>query len=498
MDLSDIKKYKNYGIAVLVLVFALFALWIRLIPMLNMGNTDILEMVAMDDPLYNLRQVEVMLAQFPGYAWFEPMTLYPTGTTIYWGPLFPTIIAIFCLVTGAATRPEIIPVALLIPPLLAAVTVVVMYFTGRVFGDWKTGVLASGFTAIVAGQFLAVSFYGYIDHHIAEVLFSTVFCLAYGYALLSEKDRKIDFSDPGSYRQTLVLALLCGIAYLLGLFVMPTMILFAMIVAVFTAVQFIIDFSRNRSSDYLLVINGITFLVAIIGLLLFGFRSTLVDLSTYSVGHIYAYLGLIGGTLMLWYLARNLRGKKWYYYPGVLAGTGILLVLILFTLSPSLYTLFVYGLYAFFGQQAITNTVLEAMGWSAERAWYSFNYGLLLLAGGILVVLYNNFREEHPHHIFALTWALVMLISTWQHIRYEYYLAICIALLAAICVSFVFGILWRDRVRLVSGSSIDEGAGGTVSQETGAPSRKKHLSSPRFPMTSSTSRRRGPWPTAIR
>jgi dolichyl-diphosphooligosaccharide--protein glycosyltransferase len=473
MDLSDIKKNKNSSIAVLVLVFALFALWIRLIPMLTMGNTDILEMVAMDDPLYNLRQVEVMLAQFPGYAWFEPMTLYPTGTTIYWGPLFPTLIAIACLVTGAATRPEIIPVALLIPPLLAAVTVVVMYFTGRVFGDWKTGVLASGFTAIVAGQFLAVSFYGYIDHHIAEVLFSTVFCLAYGYALLSEKDRKIDFSDPGSYRQTLVLALLCGIAYLLGLFVMPTMILFAMIVAVFTAVQFIIDFSRNRSSDYLLVINGITFLVAIIGLLLFGFRSTIVDLSTYSVGHIYAYLGLIGGTLMLWYLARHLRGKKWYYYPGALAGTGIVLVLILFTLSPSLYTLFVYGLYAFFGQQAITNTVLEAMGWSAERAWYSFNYGLLLLAGGILVVLYNNFREEHPHHIFALTWALVMLISTWQHIRYEYYLAICIALLAAICVSFVSGILWRDRVRLVSGRSLDEGAGGTASQETAAQSRKK-------------------------
>ena len=254
---------------------------------------------------------------------------------------------------------------------------------------------------------------------------------------------------------------------------MPTMILFAMIVAVFTVVQFIIDFSRNRSSDYLLVINGITFLVAIIGLLIFGFKSTLVDLSTYSVGHVYAYIGLIGGTLMLWYLARHLRGKKWYYYPGVLAGTGILLTLLLFAISPSFYTLFVYGLYAFFGQQAITNTVLEAMGWSAERAWYSFNYGLLLLAGGILVVLYNNFREEHPHHIFALTWALVMLISTWQHIRYEYYLAICIALLAAICVSFVIELVWRDYPGPVSGNSRDVGVGGAAGEETGAPSRKK-------------------------
>ena len=131
MGQSDIIKYKNYGIAVLVVVFAFFALWIRLLPMFNMGNTDILEMVAMDDPLYNLRQVEVMLAQFPGYAWFEPMTLYPTGTTIYWGPLFPTIIAIVCLATGATTRPGIISAALLIPPLLAVATVVVMYFTGQ-------------------------------------------------------------------------------------------------------------------------------------------------------------------------------------------------------------------------------------------------------------------------------------------------------------------------------------------------------------------------------
>jgi dolichyl-phosphooligosaccharide-protein glycotransferase len=468
-----ILHYKKYGIAVLVLVFMLFALWIRLIPLFNTGNTDILEMVAMDDPLYNLRQVEIMLAHFPGYAWFEPMTLYPTGATIYWGPLFPTIIAIFCLAAGAATRPEIIPVALLVPPLLAAATVVVMYFTGRVFGDWKTGVLASGFTAIVGGQFLAVSFYGYIDHHIAEVLFSTIFCLAYGYTLLSEKDRKIDISDSGSYRQTLILSFLCGIAYLLGLFVMPTMILFAMIVAVFTAVQFVIDFSRNRSSDYLLVINGITFLVAIIGLLAFGFKSTLVDLSTYSVGHVYAYVGLIGGTFMLWYLARLLQGKKWYYYPGVLAGAGIIVTLLLFVLSPSLFTLFVYGLYAFFGQQAITNTVMEAMGWSVERAWYSFNFGLLLLAGGILVVLYNNYREEHPHHIFALTWAVVMLISTWQHIRYEYYLAICIALLAAICVSFALGLILRAYPGLIPGNSRNEGEGVAAEEESGVQSRKK-------------------------
>lgn len=476
MQQCEWKNYRNYGIAALVILFALFALWIRLLPMFHMGNADITDMPAMDDPMYNLRQVEVMLAQFPGYAWFEPMTLFPTGAPIYWGPLFPTIVAVVCILTGAVTRPEITAVALLIPPVMGAATVMVMYFAGRVFGDWKTGLLASGFTAVIAGQFLAVSFYGYIDHHIAEVLFSTIFCLVYGYTLLSEKDRAIDFSRPPSWRHTVILSVICGIAYLLGLLVMPTMILFAMIVAIFTLIQFIIDFHRNRSGEYLVIINAGTFGTAGIGLLLFGFKSTALNLSTYSPGHIFAYAGLIAGTLFLWYFARILKGKAWYFYPAALAGTGVLLVLVLFTISQPMFTLFVYGLYGFFGQQAITETVLEAMGWSVERAWFAFSYGLLLMAGGILVILYRNIREEHPHHIFALTWALVMLVSTWQHVRYEYYLAVCIALLSAIAVTFVIDLSWRTIHLTAASTAGGEGAdgrSGPSSRDAAAPPRKK-------------------------
>ncbi len=68
----------------------------------------------------------------------------------------------------------------------------------------------------------------------------------------------------------------------------------------------------------------------------------------------------------------------------------------------------------------------------------TFNYGLILMVGGALVMLYNNLKDEHPHQIFALVWSLIMLFSTWQHVRYEYYLAVNIALLSAVCVSFAF------------------------------------------------------------
>ena len=85
-----------------------------------------------------------------------------------------------------------------------------------------------------------------MDHHIAEVLFSTIFCLLYMYAIYSEKDTKIELKNISSYKTTLLLAGLCGIAYLLGLFVMPTMIIFAMIVGIFTIIQFVIDVYQRQ------------------------------------------------------------------------------------------------------------------------------------------------------------------------------------------------------------------------------------------------------------
>jgi oligosaccharyl transferase (archaeosortase A-associated) len=455
MVLFDLKNHRTQLVIGLVTLFSIFALWLRLLPMLNMGNTDVLMMVASDDPLYNLRQVEQILANFPNYAWFEPMTLFPTGQTVPWGPLFPTIIAVFCLVTGAATRPEIISMGLLIPPMMGMIIVAVMYFVGKTCGDWKTGLLASGFTAIVSGQFFYRSFYGYMDHHIAEVLFSTIFCLLYMYAIFSEKDTKIDLKNISSYKKTLLLSGLAGIAYLLGLFVMPTMILFAMIVGIFTVIQFVVDVIRGKTSEYLLVINTFIFTIVIIGFLVYGIKSPGISLIIYSIGHVYAYLALIGGTGFLYGVAHYLKGKYWYYYPVFLIGSGIAFSLILLIVSPQMYNQFISSFFLFFGQPEWSTTIQEARPWSLALAWMTFNYGIILMLGGALVMLYNNLRDEHPHQIFALVWSLIMLFSTWQHVRYEYYLAVNVALLSAVCVSFTFERGWKDIHRLITRISSD-------------------------------------------
>ena len=64
MERIDLKNRRTQLIIGLVALFSIFALWLRLLPMLNMGSTDVLMMVASDDPLYNLRQVEQIMANF--------------------------------------------------------------------------------------------------------------------------------------------------------------------------------------------------------------------------------------------------------------------------------------------------------------------------------------------------------------------------------------------------------------------------------------------------
>ncbi len=438
-NLSEHLSKKNILLVGAITLLTLFALWMRLLPMFTMGNTDILSMVASDDPLYNLRQVEQLLVNFPNYAWFDPMTLYPSGSQIYWGSLFPTIVAVCCLILGATSRPDVISIGLLVPPVIGALIVPLMFFVGKTCGDWKTGLLASLFTAVVTGQYFYRSMYGYMDHHIAEVFFSALFCLMYMYVLMQVNSHKVNLKDVNTYKEILFLSALTGIVYVLGLYTMPTMILFAMIVGIFTAVLFVVNMMRGKNSEYLLIINTVVFAIAIIGTIIHGFTFNTIGLTTYSVGHIYSYMCIIMATAFLYAAAQFMiiRKKTWLDYLGGLVGIGFVCICILYVAFPQLYSLFVTSFIAFFGQQAITNTVQEARGWTTANAWATFGYGLLLMLGGAIVVSYKNIKENHPHLIFAFIWSVVMIYSTWQHIRYEYYLAINIALLSAILISFV-------------------------------------------------------------
>jgi oligosaccharyl transferase (archaeosortase A-associated) len=469
MNAPDISRYKTPITIVLIILFSLLALWIRLIPEPALVSDAGVNLLG-NDPWYNLRQIEATSANFPGYAWYDPMSLYPSGMPIYWGPLFIQIIAFIGILVGAATRPELMYVASLVPPLMAVAMVPTMYFLGKSLTDRKTGLIASLFIAVVSGQYLYRSLFGFVDHHIAEVLFSTLFCLLYILTLKFTAGRRIDPKDPETLKNPVIFGLIAGIAYVLGLMVMPTMVLFALIVAAFTLVQFIWDFYRETPSEYLLLANGVTFGTAIIGTLLFGLHHDSLSLSRYSITHVYAYLALILASGILYAFTRYFSGKQKALFPLSVILTAAVGSLALFFVSPDIFQTLIGGVFQFFGEQAETLTVQEARPWELASAWSTFHFGFILMVGGIGVVLYKNFRNEHPAHIFVLVWSIVVLFSTIRHVRYEYYLAVNIALLGALFIAFLLDLARDDIAALLSGRPAE--------QEVSQPQKKKKKAAP--------------------
>lgn len=424
---------KTLLIGASILVLTLLAFYLRMWPGF-VSDLNVMSNVAMDDPMYNLRMVEQMVANYPHYAWFDPMTYFPQGQPQHWGPLFTLISATACVLVGATTRVDIATVCLLIPGLMAALMIPIVYLTVKLVSDRKSGLLAALFMTIVPGQYFFRSYYGYFDHHIGEVLFSTLFCLCYLLALVYCRKNPVKIDDRDTWKIPVVLGVICGITYVLGLALMPTMLVFALMVAILTPIWFMIQRHNGHLGASALIINTTTFLIAIIGFFAIGVNTSELGMDFYSNGHPIAYGLIILGTWILFGFSYYLRHKSFSSYVLTLAGVTILGIVLFALLFPSLYNYFISNAIAFFGEDIHWKTIQEARQWTFVDAWHSFNFSLILFVGGVLVLL-NKFRKEtNPSYIFILIWSGLILYATSEHIRYEYYLAVPIAILSGIAI----------------------------------------------------------------
>jgi oligosaccharyl transferase (archaeosortase A-associated) len=433
-----IKRHQRAFILGSLLIFMAVAFAIRLIDLPYLVHNGV-AMVFGADPWYNLRQIEVMAAHFPQYNWFDPMTAYPQGKVIDWGPLFPFITSGIVLLAGATgSRYEMISTASFVPPLMAALMVPLVFLIARRLCNWKAGLIAAGMIAIIPGGYLLRTSFGFVDHHAAEVLFSTLFCLAYILALYYAGRYELSLKDRRSVAVALGLALAAGVAYLLGLLVMPTMILFALIVALYTLAQFIADAWNRKTSSSLALTNVVAF-----GLVLAVYTPFMVQrqglaLFTYSIAHSYMYALLILGTLVLLGFSMVFRNNRTYFLCAMI-GTIIAAVAVLMVLVAPLWKTISGSFGAFFGQSAALYPISEMEPLDLVTAWSSFNWGLILLAAGLIVLCVLWMRKRHPWHLFILAWAAVILFSAVLHARYEYYLAVIMALVSAIGVVYIIG-----------------------------------------------------------
>lgn len=438
---------RKYAVPLLLILFIAITIVLRMIPAGSLIVDGQVRFMS-TDPWFVMRQVEQVIHNFPGYAWFDPMTAYPDGKTIDWGPLFPVTVAAFCYIFGATARPEIGIIASLVPVILGAAMVPVIYLTGKVLRDKWTGLVAAGLIAIVAGEYTWRAFFGYVDHHIMEVLLSTIFILIYLTLLRYPGWKEMKFQDLRSSITPLLLCLLAGIAYLLGLINMPTIVLFAMIVGIFTLIQGVADYFRGQSLVYLFVMNTSIFAVVIIGYLIFGVKNVSLSLATYSMAHVYVYLFLIAITALLYALS-VVFPKKRLIFVVVLIAAIVLAIAISLVAIPEFGRLMLVGAGAFFANIGQPYYISELQPWSLVRAVAIFNVGLVLMAAGFVVLLYDVIRRKLAAPLFVLIWSAVILFATIQHLRYEYYVAVPVVLLSAIAVSDAWAWGGKDLRRLL-------------------------------------------------
>lgn len=116
------------------------------------------------DAYWQMEQVDRIAPDFPDYA-----------GKILQIPFFHWLLAgtIWVIGLGSPTQHTIDVVAVYFPAVLGALTVIPVYFLGKVMFGQLAGVIAGLLIATLPGEFLGRSSLGFTDHHVLEVLLTT-------------------------------------------------------------------------------------------------------------------------------------------------------------------------------------------------------------------------------------------------------------------------------------------------------------------------------------
>lgn len=383
------------------------------------------------DAYYYMRNIETLVHNFPHFNSFDPYMLYPGGAGVLARPFFPWLIAgIIRLVSGGApTLYTMEAVAVYMPAILGTLTLIPVYFIGKeLFNRW-VGVISAALVAILPTEFLHRSLLGFTDHHVAEVLFSTLCILFLIMAIKRAREREISFGhllsrDWSTITKPLVYTLLAGV--FLGIYLLSWQggLFFIFIIFAYLVIQFIVDHLRRKSSDYLCIIGTPLFLIA--------FLMLLPILGSGSFDNLYrvALTIAIVVPIVLSVISRLMAGRalKPVYYPlALLALLGIGLA-VLHAVNPSLFG-YMFSQFSIFTPAGARLTIMEVHPLTLSIAWANFNTSFFISFISFAMLIYVAIKEKGADRILFLVWSMITLIATFGQRRFGYYYAVNAALL---------------------------------------------------------------------
>jgi len=219
------------------------------------------------DVYYHMRRIVYSIVHFPAALGFDPYINFPDGGRAIWTPFFDWAIAASLRpLWGPLTPTQLERIAIWVPPLLGAATVVALYFLARRHFGSAVASIAGAVLAVLSAHFW-YSQVGFIDHH-AAVALATTLVLAAAMALLDRSSR-----EPAGLRPGLRSAVATGGAIGAALLLWPGCLLHVGLVET-GLLLFLLRCSRREDADgfarRLALLHGVAFLLVFP----FGFAST--------------------------------------------------------------------------------------------------------------------------------------------------------------------------------------------------------------------------------
>ena len=408
-----------------------------------------------NDAYFHMRYVDNLVHNFPHVTPFDPYFVYPgggtSGGTVHF---FDWLLAIVIWIVGLGSPSQrlIDVVGAYFPAVMAALTVVPVFFIGKALFNRWAGVMAAGLIAILPGEFLGRTILGFTDNHVAETFFSALVALFLILAIkaagagqdgqspmtfnhLVKLDRKV-------ITKPLIYSLLAGI--FLGIYLITWMgaLLFVFIFSVYLVIQMVVNHFRGKTSDHLGIIGFILFLVSLIIFLPVS-PNTNLSLAMVAALFIPPVLALLSRLAARWKLSA-------IYYPLSLVVLGAAVIVVFYAASPdAVKTLWSNFLFVFAPGGSTGTTTMEMQPFLSPQgdfttvvAWGNYTTSFFLVKSwpipgfafvSFLILLWLHIKQRGSEEklSFFLIWSLIILIATLVQRRFAYYLVVNVAVLSA-------------------------------------------------------------------
>ena len=399
------------------------------------------------DAWYQYRTVLYTVEHWPNTIPYEIWSGFPTGTLRgQFGTLFDQVIATIAILIGGGNPSEmqVRYVMFFAPPVLGALTVFPVYYIARVVsGSRYTGVLAAALLSLFSGHFYLKTMVGFSEHNAAEPLGMAVAIAAFVWMISrEEKDKTLVNLVGTSHRNKRLYkrAGAVGVALAFYMSIWPPSIflvgIIGLIVGIFSLL--IIPYYQKPVGDFSVPIGLATLVTAFIML------ATMDTLTISVVAHgplqVLFPLGVSALSLGSVILERKRRnyGEAWYT-PAVFVGTFGLLISVAFAIiSPegisevlrNIGEVFGLGLFA-----ATRTTIAEAQPLSSFRLVFAF-YGVTMFVAIFILpeVLLDGIYDGDDVLLFTGFWAVGLTLMGFTQVRFNYYLAIAVAVFGAYAI----------------------------------------------------------------